>query len=362
MQKKVKCKLTKYQKNYDKWSSGYDWLRVKIIDNLDLANFGDWLEKVTLADYDNSNFVNFYYLDHIITFVRLQSWKGTMYIWSISFRDLAVPICVLETFSKYQQEFTGQVGGFVLYGSFFRLVDIWYIKNISWWLKESIYKKINELYISRVDYRFDFFTNDKNKKLPTPWNVINVRANTRIFYDTNGKITRKKQIWDITGWRAWSKSAKRILTRAYDKLLDSDKKGKRTLYADYFEWEKVHRIEYEFLNSYTSDFRVIDMEKLKTKIFGTLGFNPKIGNDFKTYDKIDLSDIQKRFRYADTTRGYMLGCVQNGINIFWLLDDVFQKSWYWVNEIQDLIKEYLKKYEMSEFYATESDKVYYLSN
>jgi hypothetical protein len=39
------------------------------------------------------------------------------------------------------------------------------------------------------------------------------------------------------------------------------------LYADYFEREKVHRIEYEFLNSYTSEYKVKDLKELKEKIY-----------------------------------------------------------------------------------------------
>lgn len=362
MQKNNKNKLRKFQKSYEKWWCWFDWLRCKILDSNDLSNFEDWLSKLTAADYDNSNFITIYNQDHNITFVKIQWSKWTIYMWSIIFRDISIPICVLEINSKYQREFTGQLWWFLLYGSFFRLVDIGYINSNTWWIKDIIYSKISDLYISRVDYRFDFFTNQKNKKLPMPSSIFNVRANTRIFFDTNWKIKQKKAIWDVTGWRSWSKSSKRILIRAYDKLLDSEKKGKRLLYADYFEWAKVHRVEYEFLNSYTSEYRVKQLNKLKLKIYWTLWFSPKIWNEFITYDKVDLSDIQNRFKYSYTTKWYMKNCLSNWINLFGLLDDVFQQSWYSVNEIQVLLKDYLERYNMSEFYEIESQKKYYLNN
>jgi hypothetical protein len=71
--KKVPCRLLKYQRSYDKWSVGFDWLRVKINDSYDLKNFEKWTEKLFLADFDNSNFTHIFNSDYTITFVRIKT-------------------------------------------------------------------------------------------------------------------------------------------------------------------------------------------------------------------------------------------------------------------------------------------------
>lgn len=372
-------KLKKYQKCYDKWSCGYDYLRVKIEEE-NIYIFQSLLDKINLTDFDNSNFIVEYYNDHKVTFFKSYSPKGEVYIWTIIYKDTSVPICVLEKNNNKQKEFTKQWGGFVLYGAYFRLLDIWYIKKDLKWLYGQFYNFIKDLEISRADYRFDFFTNDENKKIMTPWYVTDLRKNTKIFYDTiwgektiknkKGKkwkkskqlTNRNKVLWQITGWRLWSRKAKRYLIRAYDKLLDSEKKGKFGLYADYFEYKKVYRVEYEFLNSFCKWYTVKNLKELTQKIYWLLWFNERIWTLFKTYDKLDLTDIQARFKYADTTKGYMTNCITSWINIIWLLEEAFTKAWYSNKDIENMLQDFIKRKKLNEFYYLDIKDLYYNNN
>lgn len=331
----------------DKYSFWIDYIRVSY--NFNNKKIIELIEELKICDFDNSNFIIKRFWDLNITFIKSLYDKGISYMGVIYYKNNSYPIICIEDYSKKQKEFTGNYWSVVLYGSYYRLEELLYI-NIKKFLNEFLY----DTDISRVDYRIDFFYNKDIK-------IINYKKLCKLRKKTKIKEFRE---WEkLTGWIVWSRWSKRYITRWYDKLLDSEKKGKFDLYADYFDFKKVYRLEFEFLNHFCKGFKYQAIEELKEKIKLVLWYNSLYKDRiYRSYEKTDLTDIEKRFKYANTTSWYIVNCIKSGINIFWLLEESFYKAWLSEDEIKQKYIEYIERNKWSADYITNLEDLYYKKN
>lgn len=132
---------------------------------------------------------------------------------------------------------------------------------VSYWVKDknSILTKnrlsnkyleyLGEYYITRFDYRFDFFSDYKVPPL-TFKEVFS--PDSKMKYDDLVKDRHSKKIY--TGWSAWNRKNHYVYTRMYQKQVEILDHWGENLYFDYldpiYKW-KVWRLEFEFGSDFT---------------------------------------------------------------------------------------------------------------
>jgi hypothetical protein len=175
-----------------------------------------------------------------------------MLLASVSYNDISVPIMCYTEFNIYTKMITGKMGRIDLYGSYFRLCQIWELELFNFdWLN-------SDMWISRIDYRIDLFNDYDLIKIPKVQNILNIRKNANY---------QLYKIWDtITNWQYGNKTSERIFYRFYDKKLDSEKKWKQFLYQDFFSFKTVHRFEMQFWNHFCKWYVFSDIYNLLQKI------------------------------------------------------------------------------------------------
>jgi hypothetical protein len=337
--KKIK-KLVKWAEKISMW---VDFLRFKITEKINLFS-----ERLLQLDTDNSNFCNMFFNDVTLSWFKVTTRTWTGLVMSCAFRWVVVPVIYYEEYNWNTASLTKCIGKIDLYGSYFRLIDIEQIFNWnifspgnSWDFSYIIYDLNKDNLITRLDYRIDFFYNDENKKLFTPQKVTKLRNNWKI---------ENHYTWDtLDSWRLWDRKNKNYFIRWYNKLLDSEKKWKFWLYADYFDFKKVYRLEYEFLNHFCKPTTLKDYENLKTKIQNFFHLWKLDYSYYKTKHKTILKTVFEKMKYSRNTKAYMKWCIENNINIFSLLEDVLE--WLWIPdvEIQRVYAEYIQKRKTFEF-------------
>lgn len=78
------------------------------------------------------------------------------------------------------------------------------------------------------------------------------------YIHTQSKTQEFRNWGVLTNWLVWTKTNWRYAIRYYDKLLDSDSKEKVFLYQDYFIYNSVHRLEFEFQPNFLIGYHFYD--------------------------------------------------------------------------------------------------------
>lgn len=322
--------INNIKKGCVKWSKGFDYCRLNFKEE-NLKDLEYFTDKINNLDFDNSNFWGFELWGLNISVIKIQADKGIAGIFSISYQWFSVPLFSILQFSKHNQELLKSFGSITYYGSYFRLQDVWFIKED---FKKELNKTLLDLWITRVDYRFDIFFNDDKKKIFLPQDITKLRANSKIDYRTT---------WgNIESWLLGSRKNKKYLIRAYDKLLDTNKKGKFFLYKDYFKYKKVYRLEFEFLNHFCKWYTLRDLDKLNKKIENFL--NVKKDNKlFEGVEDVNIEDVKDRFKYFTSLKAYIKWCIKNEINIFWAYEEVLKELWYKEEQIEEQLIDFIKR-------------------
>jgi len=330
--------LLNIQKNYDFYSEWIDYARL----NLDwpIKEFDVLLEKLNLS---NSKDFVFSFKDINLSVEKVWLNNGVWLKFSIPYKTITVPLFIYAKYFDYIQNQFKTYWKIDLYGGFYRLQELWFfnlkekekefLKNKNWDLfLEFLFKQIWNLQLTRLDYRLDFFK--KYESIPIFWvsKIFDLRKNSKY---------REWKKWGVLeSWDIWNRASKRVLVRWYDKLIDSETKNKFLLYADYFENKSVHRLEFEFLNHFITWYTYNEIPQFLEKVKDYIEVNKKY-KIYKTYDKTDLSDILDRFKYYRMSKWYIKWLVQNNINIFEVLDEIFLENWFDNEKINDIFKEYL---------------------
>lgn len=348
----IKNAVVKLQKESDFYKIGFDYLRLVIKDE-DLLQLKLLLEKLHSLDFDNSNFWILNFIDRKLTVIKIKTKAWQALVGTIVHNNISYPILFMEEYSEHTRKLSKSWGRIDFYWVFFRLLEIESIKKID--IQDSLYlfiKHISKgLKISRTDYKIDFFYNNTTK-IFKPSDITKLRSNSKVEYKVIGD--------GIQSWRLWARKSKQYLIRGYDKLADTNAKGKFDLYKEYFNFKSVYRLEFEFLNNYCKGYTYDTFDELREKIEKFLNVDKSYGTLFTARNKDqDIEGVKDRFKYADSTKGYIKGCVNNNINIFWLIEDVFKSMWKSEEEINKIFLDYLKRKKSFEFMETEERDLVY---
>ena len=327
---KIKKKwLEILEKNSEKFSEWIDYIRVKI--NLDLdkkiLNYFDTI--IWTIDNDNSNIYIDNSFEFPITWNKIYLPTGPALIWTIVFRNISIPCFCYNEFHETNKRLFKSYWKFDFYWQFFRLREIQFISDDFYYF---FFKIFWQSQVTRLDYRFDFFNYYENK-LFSPDLIITEAKNTP---------WKDYKTWEnVHSWLRWTKTSYQWLVRWYDKLKDINSKWKMGLYWDYFQFNTIYRLEFEFLHKWCYGFILDDLEQLKQKCINHINFKPLWCERYKTYDLLDLSNYSDRIKYIRTSNWYLKHLIENNINIFDLVEDLYIELEFSQKDIIELQKNLL---------------------
>lgn len=229
---------------FDKWWSGCDYLR------LCYKNESEFIEdSINFVDSDNSNFFTREIWGEIFTIQKWFCTLGVSLTFSISYNDISTPVAQFVKYNDHNSWLFKSYWKFDFYWSLFRLIDIWYLqKSIILLLKVLISEE--DPIVTRYDYRLDFFSMKKFK-------IPEIEEFAKYLHTQSN--TDEHRVWnELTNRLIWSKTSWKYAIRYYDKLLDTDKKEKVFLYQDYFIYNSVHRLEFEFQANFLKWYKFYD--------------------------------------------------------------------------------------------------------
>ena len=190
---------------------------------------------------------------------------------------------------------------------------------------------LEEYYITRFDFRIDFFHKNDIKHL-TYNDVYSVNA--RKWVDNLVIDRHSKKIY--TGRTAWNRKDKYVYTRMYQKQVEALDKWHGELYFDYLDYEwKVRRLEFEFLSKFTTARKNISLSdefinhELTKQIFEYLGVAEKNWYFTKPKNKLDIPfkklDIHRQKRIITQTINNNKKMILGGINPYLLVNQAYKE-------------------------------------
>jgi len=158
-----------------------------------------------------------------------------------------------------------------------------------------ILKAFSSYYLTRYDFRIDFFHPDRNLvKIPK---YKDIRITKRKHWDTpfeNFEPSKDVPKWylnhDYTWYTVWKRSNKYVYLRFYHKQVDIFRTWEKTLYYDYINYSgSVWRLEFEFGSRFTTasqkyDFMAVMSGEIERKIFEYIWINEKTSPFSKFYE------------------------------------------------------------------------------
>lgn len=111
-----------------------------------------------------------------------------------------------------------------------------------------------EYYITRYDFRFDFFHKNDLSCLKF-WEVFS--PNSRLKKKDDNSLVKNRKSWKIySWWSAWNRKNHYVYVRMYQKQVEILDNGLEDLYNDYVNYDgKVWRLEFEFGSDFTKKAR-----------------------------------------------------------------------------------------------------------
>lgn len=159
----------------------------------------------------------------------------------------------------------------------------------------EILKAFNTYYLTRYDFRIDFFHPDRNLvKIPK---YKDIKITERKHWDTpfeNFEPSRYIPKWFLnhtyTWYTVWKRSNKYVYMRFYHKQVDIFRTWEKTLYYDYIKYSGcVWRLEFEFGSRFTTALKKYDFMDVMTwefekRIFEYLWLSEKTAPFSKFYE------------------------------------------------------------------------------
>jgi len=328
--------IKKLVKDSDEWSYGVDTMRLNIKTEPEKGNIIKIIEKLRLVDEDNSNYSYIYLDSKKLLLSKMRTKKGYGIMGIIIYLDIPVPLFFLEEYGAGIRDITRSWGNIIYYSWYYRLLIIGGVSTPL----QKFFNWVNEdLFVTRFDFRVDFFYKEKTK-IFRPSLITKIRKRSKIKYHIKGE--------NIESWSYWDRKSKRYLIRWYDKLQDSIVKNKFALYKDYFKFQSVYRLEFEFLNHFckSKDFKNVkfqDFQYLLDKAKALMDVDKSFWPIFQGKNETDINEIKDRYKYADSTKGYIRGCYNAGINIFWLFEEVLESLGKKEEEIFKIFLDYVER-------------------
>jgi hypothetical protein len=195
--------------------------------------------------------------------------------------------------------------------------------------KDRYLVALEEYYITRFDFRIDFFHDNSIKHLKYE-DVYT--SNARKWID-NLVVDRKSK--KIYTWRtAWNRKDKYVYTRMYQKQVEALDKWHGELYYDYIDYPwKVRRLEFEFLSKFTTARKNISLSdefvnhELSKQIFEYIWVSEKHWYFTKPKNKIDIPfnklSIHKQKRIITQLKNHSIKLHKAWINPYTIVNQAF---------------------------------------
>lgn len=225
----------------------------------------------------------------------------------------------------------------------------WRLQVVSWW-KFNIYTFVNDLisygcrqrdrflvwlesyYITRFDFRFDFFHSNDIKHLKYE-DVFTLSARKK--YDNLVVDHKSKKIY--TWWTCWNRKDKYIYTRMYQKQVEALDKNLTELYNDYINYDwKVRRLEFEFLSKFTTARHKISLSDefidhtLTKQVFEYVWLSEKHWYFSKPKNKLDIPfeklSLVKQKRIITQTYNNVVKLHKAWINPYLIVSDAIREN------------------------------------
>lgn len=201
--------------------------------------------------------------------------------------------------------------------------------------KEKYIVALWEYYITRFDFRFDFFHKNELKHLRYD-DVYSYNARK----DKDNLVIDKKSKKCYTWWCAWNRKDKYVYTRMYQKQIEALDKWHWELYIDYLEYEgKVWRLEFEFGSKFTTARKKISFidefvnHDLSKQVFEYIWLSEVNWYFSKPKNKIEvpfnkLSAYQKK-RYITQLKNLSVRVYRGGINPYTIVNKALLENSPW---------------------------------
>ena len=190
---------------------------------------------------------------------------------------------------------------------------------------------LEEYYITRFDFRIDFFHKNELKHL----SYNDVYSITARKWVDNLVIDRKsKKIY--TGRTAWNRKDKYVYTRMYQKQVEALDKWHWDLYYDYLDYDwKVRRLEFEFWSKFTTARKNISLSdefinhELSKQVFEYIWLSEKNWYFSKPKNKVEIPfkklSICKQKRIITQTINNNKKMILGGINPYLLVNQAYKE-------------------------------------
>lgn len=212
-------------------------------------------------------------------------------------------------------------------------------------LSNKYLEYLGEYYITRYDYRFDFFS---KYELPALKFRDVYSASSNIKYENLVKDRYSKKIY--TGRSAWNRKNHYVYTRYYQKQVEVLDHWLEELYFDYMNFEgKVRRLEYEFGSDFTvkargKHFLVNEFVFHKLENMALEYVWIKVSEGWFSCPKSDKPKFSERSLLSKTRSFHMYWSIwksmlDSGYNPYHYLDLWLMKKWLCVKDLNKLKKE-----------------------
>ena len=332
----------------DQRSEGCDYLQLSVKEELDFEGFFE------LLDNDNSSIAHIEWENHVYTLSIDFSKKHRSILISVAVEDISFPIMKISQFNKWGWCISTMYSIHVLWTAF-RLIEIWSITCLDDMISDVFIDDIEAVTsanITRIDYKFDLFYKNKTM-IPKHKTLIEARkwtSRSKYSMDKEDLAIHQETIdtimnwWEITyhqtredyddetcnWWSIWKRNTKTLRVRCYEKLIDCVAKGKFWLYDDYFQFQSVYRLEWEFRNYFCKNedwlfYKLKDLESLIDKCRGRFSVW-KHKSSYLYYPKgLSMKSSESIKRYVKSFQNRWYNLYENNMNathlhIEWLLE------------------------------------------
>lgn len=274
--------------------------------------------------------------------------KVSTYMVSVSYENQPVNICRFVFFGSREGTLMSQID---VYGKAWRLqsamnneflIDSFVRGLVLWWLNpldedddelaDDLTQAFFSYYISRIDFRIDFWSKDKKfyDNIIHPYDLLKNKMSWKSEYYNDE--------WDrYTSKNVWKKENKYVYVRFYDKKQEINDDNTQFLYSDYYNYEwNIWRLEFQFMSRFTTarnkyNWRDLFIENDLTKqIFEYIGLDLKSGafSRFYSPQKIpfDKLPIRKKKSIGTRLKNTLNYLSDNNINPLAFIEAVYTNS------------------------------------
>lgn len=210
---------------------------------------------------------------------------------------------------------------------------------VSYWQKhiDRYLVALEEYYITRFDFRIDFFHKNEIKHLE--YNDVFLSDSRK---DVDNLVVDKHSKKIYTGRTAWNRKNKYIYTRMYQKQVQALDSWHWELYYDYLSYNwKVWRLEFEFLSKFTTaryeSWKWCSLSDefinhtLSKQIFEYLGVSEKNWFFSKPKSKIDIPfefySLHRKKHFITTLKNWGVKLLDAWINPFIIINEGIKEKY-----------------------------------